>query len=138
MRLRLSFMLLIVVILTSCSKGEVKDSQTKEVVEQIGGQSQGNYKTFDNQGNDWMSRKHGEYDGLLAIDESFYKTHEVSRGDVIYYKTPEFDFSAIRATPRAYEISRVVAMPGETLSIKKGQIYINGKKLLWAYFVLGT
>jgi signal peptidase I len=62
--------------------------------------------------------KNGEYilTNLIAV-----KTNGIQRGDVIVFQAPpdhEKDF-----------IKRVIGLPGETVELKSGFVYINGKKL---------
>jgi len=45
----------------------------------------------------------------------------IKRGDVVIFKSPK--------NPEVEYIKRVVGMPGETVMIKFGEVYINGKKL---------
>ena len=48
-----------------------------------------------------------------------YKIKSPKRGDVIVFKTSASDDAALH-------IRRVIGLPGETVQIKEGQIYING------------
>src|SRR6266567_8049217 len=62
--------------------------------------------------------KNGEYilTNLIAL-----KTNGIERGDVIVFQAPpdhQKDF-----------IKRVIGLPGETVLLKGGYVYINGKKL---------
>ena len=50
---------------------------------------------------------------------SLYKVSSPKRGDVIVFKTSASDDAALH-------IRRVIGLPGETVQIKEGQIYING------------
>lgn len=59
------------------------------------------------------------------------------RGDVVYYKTPEHTSKqqnlSLKENPglhvEEHQLSQIVGLPGETIAIKKGQIYINDEKL---------
>lgn len=53
------------------------------------------------------------------------------RGDVVYYKTP--GLKTLDLNLEDHQISRVVGLPGETVEIKKGQVYIDNKKLVAFY-----
>lgn len=61
---------------------------------------------------------HDYFDKFLVIDPSV-NGPDISRGDVVFFNNKDGE----------KDISRVVALPGEKVSIDKGQIYINGKKL---------
>jgi signal peptidase I len=60
--------------------------------------------------------------GEVLSDMKYYERNNVSRGDIVVFKTKK---NKIQDT----DIARVVGLPGETVSIKKGQVYINDKKL---------
>ncbi len=64
----------------------------------------------------------GEY---LLTDKITYRFHEPKRGDVIVFKPP--------VNPNEEFIKRIIGLPGETVSINRGKIYINGKLLPETY-----
>ena len=53
------------------------------------------------------------------VNRALYKIKSPNRGDVIVFKTSASDDAALH-------IRRVIGLPGETVQIKEGQIYING------------
>lgn len=53
------------------------------------------------------------------VNRALYKIKPPKRGDVIVFKTSASDDAALH-------IRRVIGLPGETVQIKEGQIYING------------
>lgn len=57
----------------------------------------------------------------LIIDELSYRFNAPQRGQVIIFKNPQ--------NTRAYFIKRIIGLPGETVEIKDGRVYINDKKL---------
>ncbi|GAA3409704.1 S26 family signal peptidase [Paenibacillus hodogayensis] len=65
----------------------------------------------------------------LVIDLDYYKSQKISRGDVVYFKTDAKEEEISNKKRKGYDVARVVALPGETLLVKKGQIYINGRVL---------
>ncbi|KRF06553.1 hypothetical protein ASG89_19060 [Paenibacillus sp. Soil766] len=84
--------------------------------------------------NDGMARRNLEYiskdKGKIAVDPNYFNQHAIHRGDVIYYQTPAIDENKYpRLNPPEYNIARVIALPGEEIEIKKGQVYVNHKRL---------
>lgn len=55
---------------------------------------------------------HGDY---LIIDEISYRFHEPARGDVIVFRHSE----------GVFYIKRVIGLPGETVSISRGQVTVT-------------
>lgn len=64
----------------------------------------------------------GEY---LLTDKLTYRFGEPQRGDVIVFEAP--------GTNGEEFIKRIIGLPGESILIKQGKIYINGKLLSEAY-----
>lgn len=52
-----------------------------------------------------------------------YKTHKPKRGDVVIFKFPDDE------TGKTNYIKRVIGLPGETVNIVDGVVYIDGKEL---------
>ncbi|WP_394119950.1 signal peptidase I [Planococcus donghaensis] len=84
---------------------------------------------------DAMDRGNHDYNTIIHSSLVVVMEYqEVNRGDVVYYKTPE---SAINKNPQLPEhyIARVVGLPGETVEIREGQVYVDDKKLETFYGV---
>lgn len=64
----------------------------------------------------------GEY---ILTDKITFRFEEPKRGDVIVFKAPN--------NPRKDYIKRVIALPGETISVRDDKVYINGKQLAENY-----
>lgn len=82
---------------------------------------------------DNMSRNRYQYhfteDGELLINPNV-GIQDLDRGDILYFKMPEYSNpNNPNLNLSEYNISRVVALPGESIEIKDGQIYIDDKKL---------
>jgi signal peptidase I len=124
------FLLILLLFISSCSVNQsmIKDTVTLEKVDHIKVKDQKSIIIYKNL-IDSMVRSHAEYEGSLAIDTSYYNDHLISRGDVIYFKTPTFEYDSKKMTPSSNGVLRVIALPGETFAIKNGQIMINGMKL---------
>lgn len=53
--------------------------------------------------------------------------HPISRGDVVVFKTPDPNHFL---TPY---VKRVIGLPGEIIELRKGEVYINGRRLVEPY-----
>ena len=63
----------------------------------------------------------------VKINASAFKEADPQRGDIIL-----FDYDSSK------RISRVIGLPGETISFEDGMVYVNGNKLDEPYLVPGT
>ena len=59
----------------------------------------------------------------LVMDKLSYRFHNPERYDIIIFPGPE-EFGQ-----HPYYIKRIIGMPGETVQIKDGKVYINDKEL---------
>ena len=64
-------------------------------------------------------------DQRLVVEKISYRLHPPRRGDVVVLKVPRRGSELL--------IKRVIGLPGETVKIKKGQVYIDGKPLREPY-----
>ena len=58
----------------------------------------------------------------LIVQKISYYFHEPERFDVIVFR--------LESNPKTHYIKRVIGLPGETVQIKDGYVYINGEKLI--------
>jgi signal peptidase I len=58
----------------------------------------------------------------LFVNKFIYRFKSPVRGDIVVFKSPYKD-------GKDY-VKRCIALPGETVEIKRGQVYINGKHLI--------
>ena len=67
----------------------------------------------------------------IVVDKLSYQLHGVGIGDIIVFSTPPNENCA--GPPVADLVKRVIGLPGETISLSVGRVYINGHVLpeLW-------
>lgn len=58
----------------------------------------------------------------IVVNKTAYLLNQPGRGDIVIFRPPH----NLRTTPF---IKRVVGLPGDTVEIKKGTVYINGSPL---------
>ncbi|MCG3086879.1 signal peptidase I [Sporosarcina cyprini] len=76
---------------------------------------------MDSGNHDFESHEHGK----LVVSPN---TYSLERGQAVYYHMPPSVTAKNPAIPKMY-IGRVVGLPGETVEIKSGQVFIDGRKL---------
>ncbi len=64
----------------------------------------------------------------LVVDPESYKNGIIQRGDVVYFSYPAEVLSKYPEI-ELQQALRVVGLSGETISMKRGQVFINGNKL---------
>ena len=77
--------------------------------------------SMDRGSHDFNTSVHGQ----LVVLSDF---KDLQRGQVVYYHTPPKAIESIPSTPEKY-IGRVVGLPGESVEIKNGQVYIDAQRL---------
>jgi signal peptidase I len=71
----------------------------------------------------------------VVVDNNFYKSNPVQRGDIVLIELPEHIAKQNKNVAEEFiqverkQLLRVVGLPGETIDIRKGQVYINDREL---------
>ncbi len=63
----------------------------------------------------------------IVVDKLSYHLHGVGRSDIVVFSSPPTEDCA--GPPVADLVKRVIGLPGETISLSGGMVYINGKVL---------
>src|ERR1700722_15440133 len=63
----------------------------------------------------------------ILVDKLAYDLHGIGRADIVVFSTPPDEHCA--GPPVADLVKRVIGLPGETISLSGGQVYIDGKLL---------
>ncbi|HKO96599.1 MAG TPA: signal peptidase I [Pyrinomonadaceae bacterium] len=66
-------------------------------------------------------------DSKLTLDESFYLTRDPGRFDIIVFRRV-FQNPGIQES-RMTIVARIVGLPGETIALRRGRVYINGRRI---------
>jgi signal peptidase I len=69
----------------------------------------------------------------VLVNKLSYRLHPVHRGDIIVFKAPPHTDPGINDL-----VKRVIGLPGETVSARRGHIYIDGRQLREPYLPAGT
>lgn len=70
----------------------------------------------------------------VLVNKLSYKLHDVNRGDVIVFERPEHDAdSEIKDL-----IKRVIGLPGESIVIEGGNVFVDGQRVNEPYLPTGT
>ncbi len=73
-------------------------------------------------------------DDRVLVNKLSYKVHDVNRGDVVVFERPASE----TATDIPDLIKRVVGLPGESLVIEAGHVYVDGRMLDESYLPDGV
>ena len=68
------------------------------------------------------SATHKEFADRLIVNKLIYHFNEPERGDIVLFKSPYKD-------GKQY-VKRLIGLPGETVEIRRGMVYINNKLLV--------
>jgi signal peptidase I len=63
----------------------------------------------------------------ILVDKLAYHVHGIHRADIVVFSTPPAENCG--GAPVADLVKRVIGLPGETISLSRGQVYINGTLL---------
>ncbi|MEG0772470.1 signal peptidase I [Clostridium sp.] len=67
----------------------------------------------------------GEHNDRVIIEKYKHYTKDYKRGDIIILKSDKIDKDIL--------IKRIIGLPGETVEIKQGKVYVNNELLTEAY-----
>jgi signal peptidase I len=71
-----------------------------------------------------------EINDRLIIDKVIYRSTQAKRGDIILFNPPKsLQQSLPGVKPKDPFIKRVIGLPGETIQVKKGKVFINRKPI---------
>ncbi|RDU36492.1 signal peptidase I [Neobacillus piezotolerans] len=102
----------------------IRDSITKPEIHMV---EDGSNTFVIEYGSDNMDRGNHDFQSIDGLRKTVIeRTKEFQRGTIVYYRYPGDNISL---NPPDFYMGRVVGLPGETVEIIDGQVYINSKKL---------
>ncbi len=72
----------------------------------------------------------------IIVDKLSYHLHGVHQGDIVVFSTPPAENCG--GPPVSDLVKRVIGLPGDTVSLANGRIYVNGKLLDESWFPAGA
>jgi signal peptidase I len=70
-----------------------------------------------------------QIDDRLVVEKISYHFNPPQRGDIVVFRAPQEALDLVGSTSHDAYIKRVVGLPGETIEIKDGTVFIDGKAL---------
>ena len=70
-----------------------------------------------------------QIDDRLVVEKISYRFNPPDRGDIIVFQAPQAALDAVGSTTRDAYIKRVIGLPGDTVEVKEGKVFINGEAL---------
>jgi signal peptidase I len=67
-------------------------------------------------------------DSKLILDESFYLTSRPRRFDIIALRRV-FSNPGVQDELRVTIVARIIGLPGETIALRRGRVYIDGRRI---------
>lgn len=81
----------------------------------------------------------GERRDRVIVNRLSYKLHDVNRGDIIVFEVPDGEpLMQVDGQQVNDLIKRVVGLPGETVELRDGEVYVDGEVLDEPYLPEGT
>jgi signal peptidase I len=69
----------------------------------------------------------------LVVEKISYLFQSPERGDIIVFQAPEKALVISESTTNDAYVKRIIGLPGETVEVSDGKVFINGKALSESY-----
>lgn len=141
--LRNMVVVLSLILISIGCKSSVTDNETQQMPKLMKKQDlSADMKIFEYRSH--AMQRDGKFPIHLVVEPSYYRDNEIKRGDIVYIELPEEiviknhektgKLEAVANRNLQIELERrhalrVVGVPKETIRIKQGQVFIDGRKL---------
>ncbi|MWC29871.1 signal peptidase I [Paenibacillus sp. MMS18-CY102] len=120
-------LLLVLLFISGCSTGTIKDTATKEELDILHEPSAA-LKQMTVKSDAMLN--YSSYNAMLMnnnmfVDTSYYQQHPITRGDIVMFQTGDSRFPT--------DFGRIIGLPNEEVQLVKGHVYIHARKLAAFY-----
>ncbi len=70
-----------------------------------------------------------QIDDRLVVEKISYRFNPPKRGDIIVFQAPKKALEVVGSTTNDAYIKRVIGLPGDTVEVKEGKVFLNGEVL---------
>ncbi len=79
----------------------------------------------------------GEEADRIAVSKVLYKVRDPERDDIVAYKLPPRAAERCGAPTGSTFVHRIIGVPGETVAVRSGVVFVDGRKLTEPYIAAG-
>ncbi|MEM9948027.1 MAG: signal peptidase I [Cyanobacteria bacterium P01_D01_bin.36] len=74
-----------------------------------------------------------QIDDRIFVNKFVYRYQAPERGDVIVFDAPEPALDVVGSTTSVVYLKRIIGIPGDTVEVKNGKVFLNGEALVENY-----
>lgn len=79
----------------------------------------------------------GDEHDRIAVSKVLYKVRDPERGDIVAYKLPARAAERCGAPVGSTFVHRIIGLPGESVAVRNGVVFVDGRKLTEPYIAAG-
>jgi signal peptidase I len=79
----------------------------------------------------------GEAHDRIAVSKVLYDVRDPERGDIVAYRLPQRAAKRCGAPAGSTFVHRIIGLPGERVAVRKGVVFVDGRRLTEAYIAAG-
>jgi len=79
----------------------------------------------------------GDEHDRIAVSKVLYEVRDPERGDIVAYRLPARAADRCGAPAGSTFVHRIVGLPGESLALRNGVVFVDGRKLTEPYIAAG-
>jgi signal peptidase I len=79
----------------------------------------------------------GDEHDRIAVSKVFYEVRDPERGDIVAYKLPPRAAEPCGSPAGSTFVHRIIGLPGESVAVRNGVVFVDGRKLTEPYIEAG-